>query len=499
MTALTAAQWWDRMDSARGPMMERLRAYAAMTIPTLLLPDGVDITQYATQPAYTSIGAEAVNNLVNKMAMTMFPPSRPSFRLAPVKSIKDELDATGVLPDVEQALAKVERDAATWFDSSNQRPKLYTVLRHILVLGQGLMEFTDDTIRVRSIAKFCVKRDITGRIIRLVVKERVKSDELLPEIQAAGVAALGEEVDFYRMVEWDHASKKYRESQWVGPHRLPEKFSSSYPEDDSPWHVPVWHLPDDSDYAVGYVEEYAGDFERAHTLAKAMSDGAVAAADTRNLVDQQGATSVTDLREGQSGDFIPGRKDDITPVSLGSPDAVRIAQAVLEPYERRIASAFLMSSKMVRQAERVTQEEIRMLAAELEAALGGTYATLAGGLQSPVARWLLKQIQLPVPRKSLVIGIVTGLDALSRAGDLEAIRSGLTVLGTVAVLPEQLQARLSWDRLVAKVSAGVGYDLASVMKSPEEFAAEQQQAAAARVAETTATAAGEAAATTVQQ
>ena len=135
-----------------------------------------------------------------------------------------------------------------------------------------------------------------------------------------------------------------------------------------------------------------------------------------------------------------------------------------------------------------------MLSAQLEAALGGTYATLAGSLQTPVARWLLTKIKLPVPMNAVVIGIVTGLDALSRAGDLEAIRQGLTVLGQATTLPPDLQSRLSWKRLVAKVSSGVGYDLESVMKTEEEFAAEQQQMAAARVAENTANAAGEAAA-----
>ena len=135
-----------------------------------------------------------------------------------------------------------------------------------------------------------------------------------------------------------------------------------------------------------------------------------------------------------------------------------------------------------------------MIAQELETSLGGVYSALASLLQAPIARWLLRQIDLPVRPQDFDLAIVTGLDALSRNGDLEALQRGLEIMSKTALLPQDLQMRIKMDKLAQKVGDGVGYDLSSVLKSQEEVQAEQQQQAAMRSAEATTTAAGEAAA-----
>ena len=49
------------------------------------------------------------------------------------------------------------------------------------------------------------------------------------------------------------------------------------------------------------------------------------------------------------------------------------------------------------------------------------------------------------------VTIVTGLDALSRNGDLENFRLAISDLAQIATLPETLQARMKFDEIKAFV------------------------------------------------
>ena len=59
---------------------------------------------------------------------------------------------------------------------------------------------------------------------------------------------------------------------------------------------------------------------------------------------------------------------------------------------RRLGAAFLLNTAVTRDAERVTAQEIRMQAQELESSLGGVYSRLANELQLPLAKRLLQEI-----------------------------------------------------------------------------------------------------------
>ena len=491
----TAAQTWERLSAKRQPFVTKCERFASMTLPKILLPDGVTLESAVFTNEHTNLGAQAVNHLSNRLMIAMFAPSRPSFRLIPTKALKQALvDAGAEEDDITPILAEAERSAARMLDTKAQRVKLYTVMKHVIVLGQVLLCLKDDKVRVIGLKYWCVKRRMDGTIHTLIMRERLLADELAEEVQPYATAATADtEVSLYTVITFK-PDGSCEEDLWVDTVQLPKKFSSKYSKEDNPWHVISWDLGDESDYATGLVEEYANDFERVSALSESVSDGSILALESRNLVDQQGMTSVEDIQKSRRGDFLPGRKDDITPVTLGSFNAIAPADSILQRYEKRIAQAFLLHSAVVRDAERVTAEEIRMIAQELETSLGGVYSALASLLQAPIARWLLRQIDLPVRPQDFDLAIVTGLDALSRNGDLEALQRGLEIMSKTALLPQDLQMRIKMDKLAQKVGDGVGYDLSSVLKSQEEVQAEQQQQAAMRSAEATTTAAGEAAA-----
>ncbi|MCZ0814423.1 portal protein, partial [Klebsiella pneumoniae] len=94
-----------------------------------------------------------------------------------------------------------------------------------------------------------------------------------------------------------------------------------------------------------------------------------------------GITQVRRLTAAQSGAFVPGRKQDIEFLQLEKSGDFTVAKNVSDTIEARLSYAFMLNSAVQRTGERVTAEEIRYVASELEDTLGGVYSILSQELQ----------------------------------------------------------------------------------------------------------------------
>jgi hypothetical protein len=490
----TASQVWTRLDGVKQPLMRRIERYAALTIPKVCLPPGYNPESTDETHDYQSLGAQAVNHVVNKLMLALFAPSRPFMRVQLNKQYEKKLAAQGLdLSALQPVFAEKEMEAVRELDARAQRPKLYQLMRHLVVTGNVLMCLDDKEIRTIGIRYFCVKRDIRGRLHTLIIRERVKFNELDQQAQAAcyGRHKDDDEVDFYKLF-YRQPTGDYTMSQWVNETRLPTRpFDGKWPEEKFPYRVLTWDLADESDYATGLVEEYSGDLEALSILSESVVDGGVLGAEVKYLVDPAGMTTADDLNNSKNGDALPGKASDVEAVTAGNHDAIRVGIEISTKYEQRIARGFLLQSAVTRDAERVTAEEVRLTAQELETAFGGVYSTLAPSVQKPIALWLLKAIDLELNGTQLEVTIITGLDALSRNGDLENLRAALGDLAQFAMLPPMIQARINFDKVAAFVGQGRGVNLTQFLKSEAQFQQEQVQAANQRVNEAGATAGAE--------
>lgn len=501
MNYLTAGQCWQALDGERQAMLLRFERYAALTIPKICYPQNFTPDHTDDQHDYQSLGASCVNHLTNKVMLSTFAPSRPFFRAEAGDSVQADLAAAGMTEtDIVSALGQIERQAVKELDSRQQRPKLYTLVRHLIVVGNVLMVLEKDSIRAMGIRTFCVKRNAVGVVQELIIRECVKFDELEENAKAAcgGIYQDDAKVEHYRWIKL--VGTDYVMTQWVKDHQLPaEEFNGKWPMAKCPYRVLTWDLADESNYGTGLVEEYSGDIEALSILSESVVNGGVLAAELRWMLKPQGMTSAEDWANSRNGSVMPGNPDDATAVQGGNPQALREVSAILERYERRIAMGFLMNSAVTRDAERVTAEEIRMTAQELETAFGGVYSGLAASLQLPIAHWLMAAIKVP-KNLDLKISVVTGLEALSRNGDLERLRMALRDLAEITALPPEMQLRIKFKPIADYIGNGYGVNLSDFIKNDEEYAQALQQQQAARVQESNATAAGEAAAQgTVQQ
>lgn len=491
----SASELWTACEGKRTGLMRRVERYAALTIPKVCYPDNYDSDNTDESHDYQSIGAQAANHLSNKLMLAMFAPSRPFAKLKPGPKAKQQAQAMRLSEvQLQSFLANGEREAVAHLDNSGSRPKLFQVMRHLIITGNCLLCFEKDGMRVLGLKRYVVKRNIKGEVMHLVIREKVRFDELDESIISLLRSRYHDEaeVEHFKWVQ-KQPNGSYTLSQWVNEQRLPKEFNGRWPAADLPYHAITWDLADESDYGTGLVEEYIGDLEACSVLSEATVDGAVLGTEYRWMVNPNGLTSVDDLNNSENGDALPGLPADIAPTQGGNPDALRIAELVNDKYEKRLARGFLMGSAVIRDAERVTQEEVRLTATELETAYGSVYSTLAGSLQKPVAKWLFSAIDLNLKGADLDVTIVTGLDALSRNGDLENFRLAMGDMAAIVAVPPELAARMKWEEVSAFVGQGRGVDLSKFIYTDAEYAEIQQQRQVQQVEQQVATTAGEAA------
>ena len=139
----------------------------------------------------------------------------------------------------------------------------------------------------------------------------------------------------------------------------------------------------------------------------------------------------------------------------------------------------MLNSAVQRSGDRVTAEEIRYMASELEDGLGGIYSILSQEMQLPLVKRLMFQMErqkrLPVlPDGTIQPVIVTGMEALGRGHDLNKLNLFLQNISPLG--PEVLARYMNVSDYVKRVGTSLGIDMAGLIKSQEQVDAEQQQA-----------------------
>lgn len=471
---------WSQLDGERQAFLRRLELYAAYTLPKLCPPIGYNQNSDELSHDFQSVGAQSANHLANKLMLALFAPSRPFFRADPDPANQKEIDKLGVPAEkVTEMLAAAEKAAVNELDRMAIRPKLYEAIKHLIVLGNTLLCLDEDekTARVIGIKKYCVRRSQSGKILELLIMDPVLFDELDPAVQAAvnGYAKFqpDREVVLYKWIRRNPVGD-YEMTQWVDSFQLPKAFNGKWPEKTLPYRVLTWDLSDDAHYGTGLVEDYKADFAGLSTLSKAQVIGAVLASEFRWLVNPSGVTAPEDFEKSENGSAIPGSKDDISLVQSGKAGDLQTSMAMAQEYVQRIGRGFLLGSQVTRDAERVTAEEIRMTANELETALGGAYSRLAVDFQLPLAYFLMKAIGMGIDGSGFTPSIVTGLEALSRTGDLEELKLWLADLVAVANIPPALQATLKMRAIATDLAAPRRINVSTYLKSDDEIAADQK-------------------------
>ena len=132
-----------------------------------------------------------------------------------------------------------------------------------------------------------------------------------------------------------------------------------------------------------------------------------------------------------------------------------MVEAAIERITRDISQAFLLNSSVPRDAERVTAEEIRFVAQELETAHGGVYSRFSEEWQYRVAVLILGRIDLKI-NASIRPQILTGLENLSRSGELDNLVTFIKHLSLLNEVPEEFRGAINPRKFAAYVGMRTG-------------------------------------------
>lgn len=464
-------------DYTREETLNRCERYAGWTIPTLF-PDDPSMEYDEMQTDYQSVGAQAVTNLANKIMMALFQPSRPFFRMNLLQSQLQEILSTGrEMAQIDAALAEAERTAMNNFNSTNARIVIQDLIQLLIVTGNGLLYMPKDKSEPMcgySLRDYCLTRDLRGRLVKVIIKETKAVVGLGDELQAIALAAGYSEEDDVSIYT---GIQKVGEDKFFVWQELEDlcychKKVGVYDKDSLPWIPLTWSLARGKDYGTGLVELYSGDFHKMSNLAEAINDYSLVITDVKNLVNPAGMTDVREITEAPSGAYVHGREEDIFVHTPQVGNATDFLSHQFDIVSRRIGAAFLLNTAVTRDAERVTAEEIRMQAHELESSLGGVYSRLAAELQLPLAKRMLKELD-PV-FKDIEPVIVTGLESLSRNSELDNFRAFMQDLIVLADVPEEVRMRMKFGDVIATLGAGHGVDYKKFLKDEKQVDKERE-------------------------
>lgn len=475
----SAASEFLRLDGLRQGYLDRAETFARYTLPRVCPPDNYDANRDALQNDWQAVGAQVVNHLTNRLMLTMFAPSRPFIRLeVPPAELAKLAAALGTDPstEMEKMLAAKEQEASKELDLRGVRPQIHEALTNLVVIGDTLAHLSD-AVEVYGIRDYVVARTPRGAVSTAIVKTAYCFQDLTDEAQAIVRAARpailpDDPVTHYRWFK--KVGDTMTMTVWVDDMQLPEEFNESWPIANCPWKFWTWNLRRKQHYGTGLVEEYNGDFAALSLLSKAQLDAAILASEFRWLVNPAGSTNADDFEDSENGAVIAGTPEDVGVVSAGKAGDLQTIRATHEDYVRRIGRGFLLGSAMTRDSERTTATEIQMMAQELETGLGGAYSRLANGPQRDVGHWLLVSVDLDLKGTKIRMSVITGLDALSRNGDLMALRAALADIASLGALPPQLAGALKIEAIAATIFLGHGLSPDKYVKRPEQVAQEQE-------------------------
>lgn len=489
------------MSSSREAYLVRARRVAGLTIPALFRAAGASGSDDEIT-AWQSHGARCVNNLASKMVLALFPPGRSFLRLKPSRKTQIDIlklqdaDSEGALKaQIDKGLSNCEREFADCVEEDGDRAVHFDVCRHLIVGGNHcIQQYPDGTIRGVPLDNFTVLRDSQGNLLEFVICDNTAFAALPKDIQdmvsIAGYETNRQtnpkqtiEVYTHGYLDTDGRITVYQEV--YGGEVLDSR--AQFEPDYCPFLFLTMVRLKNEDYGRSYGEDYEGDLQAADSLVEIITTGSAAMARFIQLVRPGGMVSKKQLAEAENGDVLTGQEGDVSTVQANKQADFSIAQKVLEQVLDRLTAAFLLNSTVQRNAERVTAEEIRFVAQELEQGLGGVYANQVVTYQMPYGKNKLRACQktkrvTSFPAGSVQVQVIAGMAAIGRNDELAALDAFMQ--GALATVGAQIVSQSINPRiLLARRAAALGIDTDGLIYSETAASAQAQQAQQQQITE----------------
>ena len=331
--------------------------------------------------------------------------------------------------------------------------------------------------------QYVCTRDSSGTLLEIVIKENISPLSLDDDtrVELEGQYKDDESLDIFTHI-YKLPDKKYYVCQEIKGVKLQNSIGT-YTENNFPYMALRMIRVDNEDYGRSYVEEFLGDLKSLEGLSQSLVESAAASSKVVFMVKPNSVTRKSDLAQTRNGDIITGTREDVTCLQSEKQYDLQIVERSISKLEERLAFAFLLHTAIQREAERVTAQEIRYMAQQLETSMGGVYSLLSQEFQLPLVNVLMKRMQqakeIPtLPKGSVEPVIVTGIEALGRGNDLQKLREFVMEIMNVAQVNPQIAQALNTQDLVTRIATGLGIDVEGLIKTQDQLQAEQEAAMA---------------------
>jgi len=509
----TAEQRYRALEPDRNNYLDRGRAASRLTVPYLIPTSNEpvrDNNETFVLP-WNGIGARGVHNLASRLLLALLPPTESFFRFTVDEVAMQKQEAQmmqqGATEDqvaqmkseIELALNRLELSVLRTIETSNDRVAVHEALVHLIVAGNCLLYVSEDGLKCFHLNRYTLLRDSMGNPVEAIVCEEL-SYEALPDAIRKMVETEDDELkgildNEVPTPKYDKSVRVYTHIVWEGQRvrwhqelkgKEIDGTNGSASVAASPW-LPLRMIRvDGSSYGPGYVESACiADLQTVEALSQAVTEGALVSAQVKHLVKPSGVTNAKQLAESANGAYLPGNPDDVFTVQVQKGNDLNVAMTALQRIEARLAQAFMLAD--MRDAERVTAEEVRLQALQLENSLGSIYAILTVEFQS---KYIARKLELftrsggmtRLPEDLVKPMVSVGLAAVGRGNDLEKTARFMQILQQT-IGPEGIGQYVIPTELIRRLASSMGISPLGLVKTDQQLAAEAQQQQQAAMAQ----------------
>ena len=488
MSQVTAASRWKHLERLRDTPLRRAIDCSKLTIPSAIPESDQNYGAYEQNynklnSLYQGVGSRGVANLTSRLCLALYPPSQPFFRLVIDKAkVERQLaemgqDAEEVIGQLDLKLASFERQIMARLDQLQARPALFEAIRHLVIGGNSLLHVGKDSIRMFGLRSYVVDRDPEGNCRELVIREQV-SPEFLPVTSTQQEKESNEYCDVYTHVVIDPDEDLVEWYQEYDGRKL--EGQAGFSKLDANPFIPLrLHRIAGEAFGRGIVEEAIGDLQSLESLSQAIVQGSLIAAKAVALVNPNGTTRADAISRAENGAVVAGNAADVEFLQVQKSTDFATALQTMQIIEKRLNFVFLNNEAATRDASRVTAEEIRLMANQLEAGLGGTFSVLAHELQLPLIKRVMNIMgedgQLPAIPQGLVEPVVqTGLEAIGRGNDKARLTNFIQTIGA-SLGPDALAQYVNASELIRRFATSDGIDTEGLVRTEADMQNEQAQ------------------------
>jgi len=481
---MNARERYTQLATNRRQFLDKAIDCSELTLPYLIQDDtSTKPNHESLKVPWQSVGAKCVVTLAAKLMLAVLPPQTTFFKLQMREDKLGEEFTPEVRSELDLSFSKMERMIMDYIAATNDRVVIHQALKHLIAGGNSLIYMNKAGLKNYPLSRYVVNRDGNGNVLEIVTKELISRKLMefdIPDpVPNTGIDESKnkdkDDVEVYTYV-------KLIDGQWVWHQEAFDKIlpgsRSTAPKNASPWLPLRFNVVDGEDYGRGRVEEFLGDLKTLEGLSQALVEGSSAAAKVIFLVSPSSTTKPAAIAKAGNGAIVQGRAEDVQVVQVGKTADFSTAANMSQQIEKRLLEAFLVMN--IRNAERVTAEEVRLTQLDLEQQLGGIFSLLTVEFLIPyLNRTLLvlqRSRQIPkLPKDIVRPTIVAGINALGRGQDRESLTQ---FIGTIAQTlgPEALVNLINPLEAIKRLAAAQGIDILNLVKTEEQLQQERQQA-----------------------